>query len=322
MATSARTAFLRNWAVMIDAGLSISHCLETLARQHKGRLARAARRMQERIEGGATLAEAAEEHPHMFSQLEITLLRAGEVSGSLDRVLLRLADRQEARGGMIKRLITKLIYPAILLHAAILLPGFTAWFQGQSPLSVLLQVMRPLGVIYGVLICAWLIYRHGDSVKPLRRSLDFFLYHIPIIGGLIRNTGTARFARTFAALYNAGVSVLDALPMAAKATGNAVMERRILAALPTVQEGKSFSEAMSASRAFGPVIDNMLAVGEESGKLDEMLDKIAENADLDAQTSLERMGTIIPLIIYGVIALYVAMTIIHMFTDVMGSLQI
>ena len=313
--------FFRQFAVMINAGLPVIRCLEVLSEQFGGRLSRVALRMRESVSSGSTLTEAAQEHRGVFSPLAVNLIRAAEMSGHLDLVLQRLADSQENLSRMKRQFISKMIYPAILLHAGAVIPSVVTWFNKGSE-AALIEVGKVLVPVYLVIIACFLIYKFSKIVPPARFFFDAVFYHVPIIGGTIRKVGVARFASTFEAMNSAGISVLEAVPMSAEATGNAVMEWKIKRAVPRLHDGEDLAIALAGKRAFSPMVNGMIATGAERGKLDVMLAKVSEHAELDARTSIDRMGTIVPGLIYALIAIYAGMTIIRMMSGYVDMLKI
>ena len=314
--------FFRQFAVMINAGLPVIRCLEVLSEQFGGRLSRVALRMRERVSSGSTLTEAAQEHRGVFSPLAVNLIRAAEMSGHLDLVLQRLADSQENLSRMKRQFISKMIYPAILLHAGAVIPSVVTLFdKKKGSEAALIEVGQVLVPVYLVIIACFLIYKFSKIVPPARFFFDAVFYHVPIIGGMIRKVGVARFASTFEAMNSAGISVLEAVPMSAEATGNAVMEWKIKRAVPRLHDGEDLAIALAGTRAFSPMVNGMIATGAESGKLDTMLAKVSEHAELDARTSIDRMGTIVPGLIYALIAIYAGMKIISMMSGYVDMLK-
>jgi len=312
--------FYRQFATMLDAGLPLSRCLDALSKQSPGRLSRAASQMRQRIDSGWTLTEAAEELPRVFSPLRVNLIRAGETSGNLEGVFLKMADAQESSSRLRKQVIGKLIYPVILLHVGVVVPSvITGFFQDAR--AAVLQALTILVPAYLLVIFLVLIRRFGKATEPSRHFLDAILYHLPVIGGVVQKVGLARFARTFESLYSAGVGLPRALVCSAEATGNTVMERRIKRAEEAVRDGEDLAVALAGTRAFSPIVNNMIATGVESGKLDSILVKLTEHAEYEAQVSIERMAKVIPGLLYACLVIWIAMQIITIANQYVGALN-
>lgn len=305
---------------MIEAGLPLSRCLTVLSKQSGRALGRMADQMRIRIDQGATLTEAAQEHPGVFSPLDINLLRAAEVSGDLGQVLLKMAETQENLSRLKKQFVSKMIYPVILLHAGILIPAGVTWFQrgGGPALAQVLGVLMPLYLVVGLALAA---YRWGGRLSGFRIVLDTLFYYTPFLGGVVKKVGVARFARTFEALNGAGVSVLQAFPLAAEATGNHVLEQRIKQAEPALSAGQDLALAIIGTGAFSPMVNNMIATGVESGKLDAMLAKVSETTEFDARVSVDRLGKVIPGLIYAAIVFLIVRQIFQMAGQYSGAID-
>ena len=311
MSSEARANLFRQFATMLDAGLPISRCLGILSQESYGKLSRAAVRMQQRIDAGWTLTDAAAEEPAVFSGLQVSHLKAAEASGHLDSVLLKMADAQEASSRLRRRFIGKLIYPAVLLHAAAIVPAVVTLFLGSTA-DALRQIAVILVPAYLLVFLLLLVRRVGGQLGPFRHLRDRVVCAIPVVGGTVRKIGLARFARTFESLHSAGLDIFESLKLSAEATGNAVMEWRLKKAEDALRNGQTLAAALEGTRAFSPMINGMIATGEESGKLDAMFAKIAEQAELDAQTSIDRMSKIIPGLIYLALVIWVGMQVVGM----------
>lgn len=316
----ARANFFRQFATMLDAGIPISRGLEALSKASRGQLGRVAAQMRLRIDSGSTLTEAAQEHPKVFSALQVHLIRAGEASGKLDAMLLKMADAQESAARLKRQVIGRLVYPVILLHAGVIIPAGITWFTrgGAAALFQILAILVPVYVLAGVLA---FLYRAGRSSEPGRHLVDSVVYHFPLLGGVVRKVGLARFARTFESLYSAGLGVVATISHAAEATGNAVMERRIKKAETAVRDGDDLAAALAGTGEFNPIVNSMFATGVESGKLHTILLKLAEQAEFDARTSIERAAKVIPGLLYGCLVLWIAIQIVVLGSQYVSSLN-
>jgi type IV pilus assembly protein PilC len=284
-------------ATMIDAGMPMIRSLDTVAAQTGSpRINRLARELREHLEGGSTFVEAISQFPLIFDEMHINLIAAGEASGRLDRIFIRLADFMDEMHRLKKMFISKMIYPVLLLHAAILIMSAVQLFQ-KGAAAALAYIVGGLGPIYAVVAVLIIGYKVGRKTSSLRLKLDTALYHIPIAHGIVHNLGLARFTGTLETMYSAGVPMIRAFAMAAESTGNQLMAQRIRRGVPYLEEGRPLSEALVSTQVFSVMTNNMIATGEESGRLDTMLEKVSQNAQHEAEVTLERVGIILPGII-------------------------
>ena len=308
MATTSPQVFYRQLATMLDAGLPIVRSLKTLSGQVRGPLRRIIDELHQRVEKGHGFAESADNYPQLFNSLERNLLHAGEKAGRLEFVLLRMADDREFWHRLRKQIISKLIYPTILLHVAVFIFSIIALVLMGAGAAV--QTLCILIPIYAVVAAVVLVIKYGERIRPLREFFDAFIYYIPVLGNVARKLALARFAKALQTMYEAGISLLEAMPMCAAACGNSVIERQLSIATDILHSGESLTDALTATGAFDAITLSMIATGEESGSVDKMLDKIAEFAELEASTAIERMGTLFPFAIYMLIVLAILLTIV------------
>jgi type II secretory pathway component PulF len=303
MARATPAEFHRQLATLLDAGLPISRSLDTLGRQFGGGIGRSAREMQLAIDRRASLVEAARQQRHLFSPLELNLVHAGEVTGQMGDLLRRMADARDVMSGFRRLLVTKMLYPVLVIHVAILARALVAFFAasdgGEAAVGFLIAGFGPL---YGFGVCVWLLVALSGRLPPLRLTFGVVGHYLPIVGGVTRRLARARFSRSLECMYNAGIAVVEALPMCARACGSAVLERQLRVAEPLVRDGESLTTALTATGAFDPMTLSMVATGEESGALPAMLAKVAETAEEEARHSIERMGILIPFILYLIVA--------------------
>jgi type IV pilus assembly protein PilC len=303
--------FFRQLATMLDAGLPIARSLNTLVGQTHGPLAKVVRQLYADVDAGNGFAESAEKFPSVFNALERNLLHAGQMTGRLEMVLVRMAENREFWHRLSKQIIGKLIYPCILLHVAFFVNAIVKLFQvGTGAALGALVGLIPIYILVGFIIA---LLKYGERLKPLREFFDTLFYHLPIFSKVTRKLALARYARAFQAMYQSGVSVLHALPMCAASCGNAVMERKLAIAGSIIQGGDSLTTALTATGAFDTITLSMILTGEESGNLDTMLDKIAEMSELEASTAIDRLGTLFPFIIYIIIVIMIMINIVSFF---------
>jgi len=304
--------FYRQLATLLDAGVQPGRALQILIDQRSGPARKVALKMQAAVREGHSFAECCRQSPGVFPPLHVLLIEAGELSGRLDVMLVRLADTLDQAARLRGELVTRLLYPALVLHVAVGVQAIVKLFL-ESGMAALRQAALGFGLIYGCALAIWLAWKLIQRVPALHLFVSAVAYYTPVLHGVLHSIGTARFARTCEALYHAGIPMPKTIQTAAEASGNIVLQRQILRAVPIVREGGNAAEALSSTGAFSPTVASMLHTGSESGRLDAMLLRIADQAELQANTSLERLGKVIPVILYLFVAAWVAYLIYDLF---------
>lgn len=287
--------FTRQLSVMFSAGLPLIQALEILGSQQQNKLFKEIiLSVKSNVEAGSSLANAFRKHPNVFDNLYCNMIASGEASGNLDQILQRLALYIEKATKIKGQVKSAMAYPSVIITVAIIIviiimwkvvPTFANLFQEMGvalplPTQITIAVSRFVASyfywIIGSLIGLGVLLRSYYQTYQGRRVIDRILLKIPVIGDLIRKTAVARFTRTFATLLTSGVPMLDSLEITAKTAGNAIVEDAIINARRLVSEGKSIVESLSTSKIFPPMVLQMIGAGEETGALDQMLNKIAE----------------------------------------------
>jgi type IV pilus assembly protein PilC len=288
--------FTRQLATMIDAGLPLVQCLDILANQTENRsFAKVLFSVKNSVESGSSFSEALRKHPKVFDQLYMNLVAAGEVGGILDTILLRLTTYIEKAVKLRRQVKGALMYPTIILVVSIgvvavmlgkVIPTFQnmyASFSGAqlpAPTQVVIAIsagFRSLWYVYIIAIVggsmgfSWML-----STEKGRLVFDAAILRVPIIGSMLRKVVVARFTRTLGTLLASGVPILDALDICARTSGNKIIERAIQQTSQAVSEGKDVATPLAATKAFPSMVVEMLGVGEQTGTLDQMLQKIAD----------------------------------------------
>ena len=258
--------------------------------------------MAEVIQAGGSYAEAMRVAPGTFSPLQVSLIAAAERSGNVDAGFAMLAKNLEIRSRQQQKLIGALIYPALLLHLAILLPPIVQLVKGGLG-AYMMAVLPGFAVLYGGAVVIFVLFKLMGG--PLRAAADALVLVIPMLGTAVRRLALARFTRACRCLYEAGISIISAVKEAALASGNRYIKQRLLRAAKLLQDGSTVAEAFRAARVYKFDAQALLDTGEQSGNLSEALDKIAENLEFEAELAVNRMHKILPVLVLLGVAGYI-----------------
>ncbi len=341
------TEFARQMSTLQDAGLAILRSLRILERQQKGTFKHVIGYVADDIEGGATLSEAMGKYPRCFSRLFVNMVAAGEVGGVLDAILIRVADFMEKSERLKSKIKGAMIYPVTVLIAAFFIvfglmtfvvPRFseilTDITDGQKGLPKITQVLMDMSI--------WLRGRYGLNaacvaaspfvlifmlrlIRRFRRgryTMDWLKLHLPIIRKLVYKTSVARWTRTLATLISAGVPILDALKIARDTAENEVYSEMLDKSLREIRQGNTFAQPLRRSNAVDEIVVNMIEVGEETGDLDKMLMKVANNFDEESDVLVGAMMSLLEpvmIIILGLVVGTIILAIMLPILDVMGN---
>ena len=329
------SVFARQFATMINAGLSLLRSLYILAEQTESKpLANIANQVRIDVEKGSSLSAALAKHPKAFNRLFVAMVRAGEIGGVLDTVLMRLADTIEKQVELRRKVKSAMTYPAVvavlvlfILTAMLLfiIPMFEGLYKelGGSlpmPTTVLIKISSVARKLWYLIVIAEVagvfFFRRWINSEAGRQKWDAIKLKFPIFGPLVRKTALARFSRTLSALVRSGVPILESLDIVAETSGNHVVATAVYDTQAAVKRGEPLSKKLEDHPVFPPMVVQMMAVGEETGALDEMLDKIADFYDAEVEATVDAMTSLIePLLIVVmgvcvggmVIALYLPM---------------
>ena len=309
--------FTRQFAVMLEAGLPLVQCLETMASQQENRtFQNILFQVRTDVEAGSTLADAMRKHPRVFDNLFTNMIAAGEEGGVLDSILQRLSVFEEKMMKLKRSLRSASIYPAVILLVAVgavaiilikVIPVFATLFEGlgaELPLATLIVIRMSNWLTRFVLFIAAgaglavAAVRYSYRTEGGRLAIDRFLLSIPIIGPVLKKLAVARFSRTLSTLLVSGIPILEGLEITARTAGNRVIENALMRTRQTVEEGKTLVEPLRSGSLFPPMVVQMVSVGEQTGELDEMLSRVADYYDDEADTALANLLTLIePLLI-------------------------
>jgi type IV pilus assembly protein PilC len=304
--------FTRQFSTMIDAGLPLVQGLNILGEQTENKTFRnMLKRITKDVEGGSTLADALSKHSKVFDSLFVNLVAAGEVGGILDTILQRLAAYIEKAEKLKSQIKGAMTYPIVVVGIAVIviavimifvIPVFQDMFSsfGKS-LPVPTQIVVAMSdfikgnihyMIGGLIVFIWAFrrYRRTSSGK---RNIDSILLKLPIFGELIKKVAVARFTRTLGTMVSSGVPILDALEITAKTAGNVIVEEVIFDARSSIAEGQTIAEPLSETDIFPGMVTQMISVGESTGALDAMLEKIADFYDDEVDATVSAMTSML-----------------------------
>ncbi|MBX3114012.1 MAG: type II secretion system F family protein [Fimbriimonadaceae bacterium] len=303
--------FCRQFSTMVDAGVSLVRCLDVLSRQTEDpKLKKILIDVGERVEGGESLSRAMQRHPRTFNSLFIGLIRAGEVGGVLEEALQRLSQFLEADVALRRKVKAALTYPIIVILAAVgilvllmvvVVPQFAAIFKdlglpdSEFPAATKFLIdlsnnmIRNWHIFLIVGIALFFGYKLFVGTRFGRRTVDRIKLKVPVFGPLHLKVCMARFSRTMGTLLTSGVPILQAMETVAGTVGNSIMSDAVLDARARIREGDRIGDPLEASRLFPPMVVHMIGVGEESGSLDFMLQKIADFYEAEVEATLQSL---------------------------------
>jgi len=313
--------FYRQFATMVGAGMTLSEALNSLkTRSPSRRLGRIAAETAGFVESGGRLSDAFARYPWIFPELHISLLRAGESGGTMDGMLGRIADYLEREHTVRQRLRLVTLYPKILVLAVIFIPPVTTLllYGFREYLGVTMGRLLPM---LGVLLGLWVAYRIVSQIPTFRYGLDLVKLSVPKIGSTVRMLALSRFYRAFASLYSAGVPPSQAIELSARACGNWYLTRRLRSAAPEVQRGISFTEALGRTGVMPQMALDMLATGERTGNVDEMLDKAADYTENEAEVATHQSSVVFGVLLYLGIAAYIGFVVVGFYTGLYSGIM-
>ncbi len=300
--------FTRQLSTMITSGLPLVQALDILASQVEDKNLRGiVREIKEKIESGSRFADALRDYPQCFDALYVNLVVAGEEGGMLDTVLSRLAVYMEKSVKLIKKVKSAMIYPISIIVVAIgvvmillifVIPVFEGMFKEMggslpAPTQIVVNLSRfvksSIHYMVGALIVVAFLFRRYYKTEGGRRNIDRLILKVPIFGVLAIKASVARVTRTLATLLSSGVAILESLVIVAKVAGNKVVEEALVVARARISEGKSMSEPLQESGVFPPMVVQMIQVGESTGALDSMLNKVADFYEEDVDNLVSNL---------------------------------
>lgn len=334
--------FTRQFATMIGAGLPMVQCLEIMASQTENKeLAKVIAAVRDGVQGGATLSEALARHPKVFDHLYTNMVEAGEVGGALDVILVRLAVYREKADQLIRKVKGAMVYPSVIVVVAtavtvgmltFIVPVFADMFGGlnaelPTPTKVVLQISHFLQdqflLLIGGIIGFFVALSFWKKTPTGALYFDKFLLLLPVFGNLVRKSSVARFTRTLGTLLASGVSIIEALEITAKTAGNLVVANAINKSVLSIAEGDTITGPLKETGVFPPMVTQMISVGEKTGGLDEMLNKIADFYDEEVDEAVTALTSVIEPIIIVIMGIVIGGILIAMYLpmfDIIGKI--
>jgi len=333
--------FTRQLSTLQDAGLPILRSLQILEQQQKPGLLKAIiGGVADEVEGGGTLSDAMAKFPKAFDKLYVNMINAGEAGGVLDLILARLADFMEKAARLKKKVIGAMIYPAVVITIAVgivsmimifVIPKFEQIFKDfGTKLPAITQILLDVSRWFAnwgwayvvaspiVFMLVWRLIRMSEGGKY---ATDAIKLKIPILGNILGKTAIARFTRTLGTLISAGVPILDAINITKETCGNEVYSRALGKVHDAIREGESMADPLRATKVCDAIVVNMVDVGEETGDLDKMLIKIADNYDSDVDVLVGSLISILEPVMVVVLGLIVGFIVIALFAPMISLIQ-
>jgi len=324
--------FTRQFSTMIDSGLPLVQCLDILSKQSDDANFRTIiQDVMHDVEAGTTLAEAMAKHPQAFDSLYVNMVDAGEAGGILDKILQRLATYIEKAEALKRKIKSAMTYPAVVMSVAggamlfmllFIIPVFAEVFDdfgGELPMATQIVVDLSnflksawyiIAVVVVLLVVALKRYRKTERGA---RQIDSLLLRAPVIGDLLRKGSIARFTRTLGTMISSGVAILSGLDITARTAGNKIIEEAIQATKTSIREGETIAQPLKEAGVFPPMVVQMISVGEETGALDKMLEKIANFYDEEVNTAVETLTSIIEPVMIVVMGVAVGGMVVAMY---------
>jgi type IV pilus assembly protein PilC len=329
------SVFTRQFATMIDAGLPIVQCLDIQAEQTESKLLRnTLRTIKQDVEGGSTLAEGLRKHPRIFDDLYVNMVQAGEAGGVLNAILNRIALFIEKANKLKKKVKGAMIYPCTIIVVAIVvvaillifvIPVFAELYGSMgkalpAPTQITINISNwvranciyMVFALVGFIVAIRFYYRTDNG----QMNIDRLLLRLPVVGDLLRKVAVARFSQNMAILLSSGVPILDGLAITARTAGNRVIEKAIMDSRVSISQGRTVADPLRESKIFPPMVCQMVAVGENTGGLDNMLRKVAELYEDEVDDAVANLTALMEPMIMVVLGVILGGLVISMYLPI------
>lgn len=333
--------FSRQLATMVNAGIPLVGALDALQDQMESKVFKTVvKRVRDNVEGGSSLSEALSKQPNAFSPFFINMVKAGESSGNLDEILDRVAVYMEKTIALIRKVKSSLIYPAVVVFMAFtittflivkVVPTFESIFATINvelplPTLILINISKlvrnwlPLLVV--ILVVSIIAVTRIIRTDKGRLIFDILLLKLPVMGPLLKKVAITRFSRTLSTLQKSGVGILPALEIVGKTSGNKVIEAVVMKTKLSIKEGESIAQPLMASKVFPPMVTRMISVGEQTGKLEEMLGKVADFYESEVDAAVSGLTSLIEPLIIAFLGIVVGGIVVSMFLPIVKLVEV
>ena len=335
--------FTRQFATMINAGLPLVQSLDILSKQtENATLKDVTRSVVFDVEAGNTLADAFRKHPNAFTELYVNMIAAGEHGGILDTILLRLATFMEKNDALVRKVKGAMVYPVVIMSVAAIaitvllifvIPTFSKMFASVNmelplPTRIVIGMSGFLTSFWWLMLAAgfgaWFGIKRYYATPAGQKQIDGMLLKAPVLGDVVRKSSVSRFTRTLGTLISSGVSILDGLEITAKTAGNRVIHDAIMESRASIAGGETIAAPLDKSGVFPPMVISMIAVGEQTGGLDEMLTKIADFYDEEVDVAVSALLALMEPMMIVVLGVVVGGMVVAMYLpifDMMNAIQ-
>ena len=327
--------FTRQFATMIGAGLPLVQCLTILGNSAENRkFGQIINEVKAKVETGETFADSLRRHPKVFDQLFTNMIEAGEVGGILDTILIRLANYMEKAMALKGKVKAAMIYPAIIVTVAVVVVTFLLIFvipmfgemfgdMGKAlpmPTAVVLEasklVVNYWYLVFGSPILFGVALSYIRKTDQGRYATDKLMMNVPVVGVLIQKVAVAKFTRTMGTLISSGVPIIEGLNITAKTAGHKVIERAVLSIIDDIKQGKGLADPLREQGVFPPMVVQMIEVGEQTGALDAMMNKIADFYDEEVDTAVEGLTSMLEPMLMVFLGVVVGFVVIAMYMPI------
>lgn len=327
--------FTRQFSVMINAGLPLVQCLNLLASQSENKtFKKSINEIRKSVEAGDTFSDALRKQPKIFDTLYSNMIEAGEVGGILDKILVRLANYMEKAMKLKAKVKSALVYPLSIVVIAIVvvaflmifvIPTFAQMFTDlggtlPGPTRLVMAISEIFQhythIMIGVIIVFVIIFKRFYNTEKGRITIDTLVLKLPVFGLLIRKVAVAKFTRTLSTLISSGVPIIQGLDITARTAGQKVIENAILDTIDSIKEGQTIAAPLGRSQVFPPMVVQMINVGEETGALDTMLEKIADFYDDEVDAAVEALTALLEPMLMSFLGVVIGFIVIAMYLPI------
>jgi type IV pilus assembly protein PilC len=332
--------FTRQFSTMINSGLPLVQALTILAEQTDNKaLAEVTKKVVFDVESGNTVADALSKHPRAFTNLYVNMVAAGEAGGILDTILMRLATFLEKNDALVRKVKGAMIYPAVIMSVAaiavvVLLIFVIPVFEGMFA-SVGLALPLPTRIVIGasrflkgywwmvlaVAVSGGYFFKKYYATPNGKLNIDRLMLKMPVLGDVLRKSAVSRFTRTLGTLISSGVSILEGLEITAKTAGNRVIQDAIMDSRASIAGGDTIAQPLQKSKVFPPMVISMIAVGEQTGGLDEMLSKIADFYDEEVDAAVSNLLSLLEPIMIVFLGVVVGGMVVAMYLPIFDMIN-